>query len=65
MFVQIYVFIIVGVVVLYVLVFMQGIYTYIPETNHVSTEQCCSYSVVTIHGTYNTIYSLKYFVLLH
>jgi len=28
--------------------FMQGIYTYIPETNHVPREQC----VVTMHGAY-------------
>jgi hypothetical protein len=35
--------------------FMQGIYTYIPETNHVPREyhvQCFSYSVVTIYGAY-------------
>jgi hypothetical protein len=25
--------------------------------------QCCSYSVVTIHGTYNTISNVKSFVL--
>ena len=27
-------------------------YTYIPETNHVPREHCCSYSDVTIHGAY-------------
>ena len=33
--------------------FMQGIYTYIPETNHVPREHCvCSYSDVTIHGAH-------------
>ena len=32
--------------------FMQGIYTYIPETNHVPREQCCNYRDVTIHGAH-------------
>ena len=30
---------------------MQGVYIYIPETNHVPRDTlCCSYSGVTIHG---------------
>jgi hypothetical protein len=34
---------------------MQGIYTYIPETNHVPKEpQCCSYSVATVYGAHIT-----------
>ena len=31
---------------------MQGIYTYIPETNYVPTEYSVTYSVVNIHGAY-------------
>ena len=31
---------------------MQGIYTYIPETNYVVREQRVAYSVVTTHGAY-------------
>jgi hypothetical protein len=41
---------------------MQGFYTYIPETNHISME----YSVVvSVHGAYNAISNIKSFVLLH
>ena len=44
---------------------MQCIYIYIPETNHDCYGiQCCNYSVVTIHGAYNTISSVKSIVLL-
>jgi hypothetical protein len=42
---------------------MQGIYTYIPETNYVSREY--SYSVVIIHGTYTTTSSAESIALLH
>ena len=31
---------------------MQGIYTYIPETNHVSREYSVSAIVITIYGAY-------------
>ena len=45
--------IIIIIVIILGISFMQGIYTYIPETNHVSREHlCCSYSDVTIHGAY-------------
>jgi hypothetical protein len=45
---------------------MQGIYTYIPETNYVPREHCCNYSDVTIHGAHiasscvDSIISLRY-----
>ena len=32
--------------------FMQGIYTYIPETNHVPREYSVSGIVITIYGVY-------------
>jgi len=31
---------------------MQGIYTYIPETNYVPREYSVAYSVITTHGAY-------------
>ena len=40
------------------IIFMQGVRTYILETNHVP-------SVVTIHGAYNSIYNSKSTVFLH
>jgi hypothetical protein len=46
---------------LFVITFMQGIYTHIPVLGYKS----CSYSIVTIHGTCNSIAKVKYFVLLH
>jgi len=39
---------------------MQGIYKYIPETNHVSRVQCCICSVFTICATCNVISPMKY-----
>ena len=54
------------IIIIIIIPFMQGIYTYIPETNYVPTElQCCSYSVVTIHGAYIVSFSVEYIVLLH
>ena len=44
--------------------FMQGIYTYIPETNHVPREHCCNYSDVTIHGVYIASSCVDYIVSL-
>jgi hypothetical protein len=32
--------------------FMQGIYTYIPQTNHVPREHCVATILVTIHGVH-------------
>ena len=39
---------------------MQGIYTYIPETNYVPRE----YSV-TVHGAYIVLFRVESIVLLH
>ena len=44
---------------------MQGIYTYIPETNYIPREQSCSYSLVTIHGANIVSSSVESIVLLH
>jgi len=38
---------------------MQGIYTYIPETNYVSREQSVATIVVTIHGAYIVSFSVE------
>ena len=39
---------------------MQGIYTYIPETNYIPKEyKCCSYYAVTIHGAYIVSFSVE------
>jgi hypothetical protein len=44
---------------------MQGIYTYLPETNHVSRQySVAANSVVIIHCAYNAISTVKSFVLL-
>jgi len=44
---------------------MKGIYTYIPETNHVPREyKCFSYSVITIYGAYTASYCVGTIVLL-
>ena len=43
---------------------MQGIYTYIPETNYIPIH-CCSYCVVTIHDAYIVSFSVESIVLLH
>jgi hypothetical protein len=45
--------------------FMQAIYTCIPETNYVTREQCRSCSVVTIHGAYTVSFSVESVVFLH
>ena len=42
---------------------MQGIYTYIPETNNVPREY--SYSVVVINGAHIVSSSVESIVLLH
>jgi len=39
------------IIIIIIISFMQGIYTYIPETNHVPREYS-SYSVITIYGVY-------------
>ena len=43
---------------------MHSIYTYMPETNHVSREYSVAAIVVTVHGAYNAICNVKSFVLL-
>lgn len=48
-----------------VISFMQGIYHYVPETNHVSGVYGGAGSVVTIYGTCNNISFAECFVLLH
>ena len=45
--------IIIIIVIIIIISFMQGIYTYIPETNHVPREYSIfSYSVISIYGAY-------------
>ena len=58
--------IIIIVIIIVIISYMQGIYTYIPETNYVSRE----YSVAAIllllfHGAYIVISSVESLVLLH
>ena len=43
---------------LFLTTFMQDIYSYVPETNHVSSLYFCGYSVVIDYGTYNVIFSV-------
>ena len=38
------------IIIIIIISFMQGIFTYIPETNHVPREY--SYSVIAIYGAY-------------
>jgi hypothetical protein len=44
---------------------MQGIFNYIPEDNMFVEYKFRCYSVVTIYGTYCTIFHCERFVLLH
>jgi len=44
---------------------MQGIYTYIPETNYVTREHSVAAIVVTIHGAYIPSSCVEFIVLLH
>ena len=48
-------------IIIIIIIIMQGIHTYIPIANNVSSE----YSVVSIPGTCNAISNGKYFVLLY
>jgi hypothetical protein len=58
--------IIIIIILIIIISFMQGIYTYIPETNYVPREySVCSYSVVTIHGACIFSFSVESIVLLH
>ena len=43
---------------------MQGIYSCIPETNHVSMVFFCSYTIVTVYDTCNVIYRDGSFVII-
>jgi len=43
---------------------MQGIYNYMPETNHVSRYIVLQLSVYTIYGAGKVTSHVKYFVLL-
>ena len=51
----------------FVVTFIQGVYNYVPETNHVSRVhiQCCRCSVFTVCATCNVIYHVKYVLYLH
>ena len=51
--------VVVVIVVIIIIFFMQGIYTYILKQTVFLGNQCCSYSVVTVHGAYNTNTSVK------
>ena len=55
------------IIIIIIISFMQGIYTYIPETNYVPREYsvAASSSVVTIHGAYIVSFSVESTVLLH
>jgi hypothetical protein len=53
------------IIIILVITFMQGIYNYIPETNHVSRVQCCSSSLFTICATLNVISRVKYVSYFH
>jgi len=45
---------------------MQGIYTYIPETNYVPREySVAAVLLLTIHGAYIVSFSVESIVLLH
>jgi len=45
---------------------MQGIYTYIPETNFVPREySVAAILLLTIHGAYNVSFSVESIVFLH
>jgi thiamine transporter ThiT len=58
--------IIIIIIIIIIVSFIQGIYTYIPETKYVPKGiQCCSYSVVTIHGAYIVSFIVESIVLLH
>jgi len=61
-FIRVYIIIIMFIIIIS---FMQGIYTYIPETNSILGIQFCSYFVVSIHGAYIVSYSVQSIVLLH
>jgi len=51
------------IIIAIIITFMQGIYTYIPETNYVPREYCVAF--VTIHGAYNVSFSVDSVVFLH
>ena len=60
-----YIFIIIMMMII-IFSFMQGIYTYIHRDKLCPQAiQCCSYSVVTIHGAYIVSFSVESIVLLH
>ena len=56
---------IVFIAIILVLICMHGIYNYIPETNHVSSVQCCSCSVFTVYATCNVILPQTYVLYFH
>jgi hypothetical protein len=49
------------IIVVVIISFMQGIHTYIPETNHVSRVYSRSYSVRTVNGACNAVFNIKLF----
>jgi hypothetical protein len=57
---------VVMMIMMLIMSFMQDIYTNIPlKKPCFQGIQCCSYFVITIHGAYNAISSVKSIVLLH
>jgi len=53
------------IIIIIIISFMQGIYTYIPETNYVPREYSVAAIVVTIHGAYIVSFSVESIVFLH
>jgi hypothetical protein len=60
------------IIIVIVISFMQGIYTYIPETNHIPKEynvaailsQCCSYSVAMLQLFCRNVAAILFLFLL-
>ena len=54
------------VIIIIIISFMQGIYTYIPETNYVPREySVAAVLLVTIRGAYIVSFSVESIVLFH
>jgi hypothetical protein len=51
------------IIIIIIISCMQGIRTYIPETQHVSRVyvQCRSYSAHTVNGAYNAVFNINLF----
>ena len=57
--------IIVIIIIIIIISFMQGVYTYIPQTNHVPREYSVSAIVINIYGVYVASSCVGTIVLLH